>query len=180
MNAAIPRQAVFVQINAGRRDSRGRRGNARRRRSRGSSHRGRRGSGNGRRNWRGGNGQRGGGHPEGRGRSKPHVGKCGAGGTLSENGIQFCRVGIKRRGAVAAKRDGRLELAVVFDKGSNLRVERRASITGSDRRLVRVGVNFCNSVTAAARPGTSLARVSQNKTRRPLRVVLAKGLQGRR
>jgi hypothetical protein len=76
---------------------------------------------------------------------------------------------------VAAKRDGRLELAVVFDKGSNLRVERRASITGSDRRLVRVGVNFCNSVTAAARPGTSLARVSQNKTGDRFALFLRKG-----
>jgi 3'-phosphoadenosine 5'-phosphosulfate sulfotransferase len=68
-----------------------------------------------------------------------------------------------------------LELAVVFDKGRNLRVEPRASIAGSDRRLVRVGVNFCNSVTAAARPGTSLARVSQNQSGDRFALLLGQG-----
>jgi len=169
MNAVIPREPLCVQI-----DTRDRRGNARRRRNRGSIRRGRRGNDSARRNCGGGNDQRDGGHSEGRGRSKTHVGKCGAGGTLSENGIQFCRVGIKRRGTVTAKCDGRLELAVVFDKGRNLRVERRGSSGASGNRGgVRVGVNLRDGV--AARSGTSLAGIGQNKTGDRFALLLGQG-----
>jgi 3'-phosphoadenosine 5'-phosphosulfate sulfotransferase len=93
---------------------------------------------------------------------------------LAENGIQLCGVGVKFRGTVTAKCDGRLELAVVFDKGRNLRVERRASITGSDRRRVRVGVNFCNSVVVAS-AGARLGRVSQNEARDGFALLLGQG-----
>jgi hypothetical protein len=60
VDTVIPREAVFVQLNTGRRGTRGQRDRTKRRRSRGSIRRGRRGNGKGPHNYGGGTDQRGG------------------------------------------------------------------------------------------------------------------------
>jgi hypothetical protein len=94
---------------------------------------------------------------------------------LAENGIQLCGVGVKFRGTVTAKCDGRLELAVVFDKGRNLRVERRGSSGASGNRGgVRVGVNLRDGVVVAS-AGARLGRIGQDKAGDRFALLLGQG-----
>jgi hypothetical protein len=83
---------------------------------------------------------------------------------LSKNGIQFCSIGVEFRRTVAAESDGRFKLAVVFDKGGNLRVKCAANLNKTG--VGSIFMDKCRNLRdgVAARSGTSLAGIGQNKT----------------